>query len=204
MDIIAKAQEKIGALTGTIHALRLQREAIEAQLNRHEHELAKLRSFIATFRELEGQPETVTQASAHGPFARVVSSAEKTRTGLAPKQIEVIVAAYLKENSPKRTSELVEYLESKGCEIPSDRKESYLAGVLSRSVLFVARRRHGGWFLRENDPVAEKFNLFEARTPEEDFSDMEKPQSETPPVSAGGVSNTSTEAAWDGGPTQTD
>ena len=154
MDIIAKAQEKIGALTGTIHALRLQREAIEAQLNRHEHELAKLRSFIATFRELEGQPETGTQAPFHG-VVRVVSSAEKARAGLAPKQIEVIVAAYLKENSPKRTSELVEYLESKGCEIPSDRKESYLAGVLSRSVLFVARRRHGGWFLRENDPVAE-------------------------------------------------
>lgn len=191
MDILEKAQQKIVALQSAVSALRAQRESIDAQLLRQERELGKLIAFIDTYRELDGGPIDT------GP--RVQGALAQVAAVLKPKNIEVIAEAYLRESAPKRTGEIVEYLESKGCHIPSDKKEAYLAGVLSRSKRFVARRKHGGWFLVENDPVVE--NLFECLDNDQGDWAIENahPQSETPSVGAEGVSDTSTQAAVIGG-----
>ena len=191
MDVLEKAQQKIVALQSAVNALRTQREAIDAQLLRQERELGKLIAFIDTYRELDGHfPDS-------GPRAQ--GALERVSSLLKPKNIEVIAEAYLRESAPKRTGEIVEYLESKGCLIPSDKKEAYLAGVLSRSKRFVARRKHGGRFLIENDPVLADPHIGTAY--EQDWlPEANMPaQSETPSVDAEGVSDTSTQAADQGG-----
>lgn len=187
MDILEKAQQKIVALQSAVSALRAQRDAIDAQLLRQERDLAKLLAFIDTYRELEGGPFDSGQ--------RVQGALERVAAFLKPKNIEVIAEAYLRESAPKKTGEIVDYLESKGCQIPSDKKEAYIAGVLSRSKRFVARRKHGGWFLVENDPV--QANPFEDQGYELGYWTAENfdPQSETPSALTEGVSDTSTETA---------
>lgn len=189
MDVLEKAQQKIAVLKDSLQALRQQREAIEHQLVKHEHELVRLVGFLETYKELDqgAQIDSVTTSRAAG-FNRM-------RSLLKPKNIEVIAEAFLRDNAPKKTNEIVDYLASKGCTIPSDNKEAYLAGILSRSDKFVARRKEGGWFLAEHAPAAS--NLFVATEPTRGaFAGFfASRQSETPSALTEGVSDTSTEAS---------
>lgn len=148
MDVLDRAQQRIATLNSTVQALRLQRESIDAQLAKYERELTKLLGFVDTYRELNAETDTPDSPRDGGE-----SSISRPKGMLTPRNIEVIAEAYLRDAAPKKTSELVDYLEEKGCQIPSQRKEAYLAGILSRSKKFVARRKHGGWFLAENDPA---------------------------------------------------
>lgn len=190
MDVLEKAQQKIDALQHTVNKLRMQRESIDAQLTQNERELGKLLAFIDTYRQLvEDQPKPVAET-----LTEYVHRLHRTRSELTPKKIEAIAEAYLRHEAPKRTPELVAYLEAKGCEIPGANKDGYVAGVLSRSKRFVARRRFGGWFLVENDPAAGS-----DETPELPELENQGYKGETPSVGAEGVSDTATQAAVGGG-----
>lgn len=188
MDVLKKAQQRIEILKSSVHSLRLQRETIEAQISQQEHEMARLSGFVDTYRELDEVVEGGSVAIQYEERIR------RFRSLLSPRNIEVIVEAYLKVAAPKRTGELVAYLQEKGCQIPSDRKETYVAGVLSRSNRFVARRKLGGWFLVDNDPQSKSNNLFDGSSEENMQS-----KSETPSVGAEGVFDTSTQATVGGG-----
>ena len=64
-----------------------------------------------------------------------------------------LVAEHLQTSSPQKTNALLQYLKTNGVEVPGANKAVYLANILSTSNRFVARRKHGGWFLIEHDPT---------------------------------------------------
>lgn len=154
MGVFEKAQRKCAEIVSAIENLRAEKEKIEAQLTRQESELLRLEGFISTYHELEEPESNYAFQEVRGlePFKK------NPVPLLKPKMVEIIAEAYLKEAAPKKTLALVSYLESRGCQIPSGRKEAYIAGILSRSEKFVARRRYGGWFLSGDDPVSKEEN----------------------------------------------
>lgn len=192
MDVFEKAQQQIEVLKSNVDRLRMQRESIDAQLMRSEKELGKLLSFLDTYRQLADDKPKEPDLGLTEHLVRALRA--RTRTGLNPKNIEVITEAYLRHAAPKRTPEIVAYLEERGCEIPSTNKEGYLAGVLSRSDKFVARRKLGGWFLTENDPEPGS-----SETPELPELENREYKGETPSAPTEGVSFTANQAAVTGG-----
>jgi hypothetical protein len=194
MDVLEKAQRKIAALKTTVQALRQQRESIESQLLKSEHELIRLSGFLETYKELDDNPSISHLLSTAGG-----DRFNRMRQILRPKNIEVIAEAFLRDSAPKKTNEIVDYLESKGCVFPSENKESYLAGVLSRSNRFVARRKHGGWFLVENAPPVEHHFTMAEPTQGALAAVFATLKSETPSALTEGVSDTSNQASLDAG-----
>lgn len=66
--------------------------------------------------------------------------------------VTTLVAEYLHKTAPQNTNALLAYLRDKGLDVPGANPAVYLANILSTSDKFVARRKHGGWFLIEQDP----------------------------------------------------
>ena len=84
-------------------------------------------------------------------FPETSGSAETPKTSIKTL-FTTMVAEYLQNAAPQNTNALLAYLRAKGQDVPGANPAVYLANILSTSNKFVARRKHGGWFLIEQDP----------------------------------------------------
>jgi len=69
------------------------------------------------------------------------------------EKIGRLAIGLLEEHSLRSTLELLKRVEATGVEVAGKNKAVYLANILSTDARFVSRRKFGGWFLVESDPL---------------------------------------------------
>jgi hypothetical protein len=136
--IIHKAQKNLAEL-------EVEHAELKKRLSENHEKQMKLRVFMETYAELLPSTDNLTSNGKSIPDSSSVESAKE--------KIVRIAVSLLTEHNPRSTLDLLMRVEQKGVEVGGKNKSVYLANILSTDDRFVSRRKFGGWFLVENDPL---------------------------------------------------
>jgi hypothetical protein len=159
-----KAFTKLKTLNENIASLLAKQQIIGKEIAENEIEKTKVMQFLEMYEDLsmdETPIEALTAITLNQKIAKYHNdNAEKNHIEpvIFLKIHEIVDLAYdfLKEHAPQSADQIVGYLEHSGKSIKGADKLTYVSAILSKSDKFVARRKHGGWFLVEQDPEPNK------------------------------------------------
>lgn len=163
MSVLDKAKIKLLAINEAIDSIDENIKNLQSEKLKYCEDAEKLSNFCKTYNELSNDDQVEEFKPPVDFFARIKHYVVQPNTTV-PEQNEFLkiheiidlVYDYLKECAPKNSNELVAYLEHSGKGLKGVDKATYVSAILSKSDKFVARRKHGGWFLAEQDPEAHK------------------------------------------------
>lgn len=159
-----KAFTKLKTLNENIASLLAKQQIIGKEIAENEIEKTKVMQFLEMYEDLsmdETPIEALTAITLNQKIAKYHNdNAEKNHIEpvIFLKIHEIVDLAYdfLKEHAPQSADQIVGYLEHSGKSIKGADKLTYVSAILSKSDKFVSRRKHGGWFLVEQDPEPNK------------------------------------------------